>query len=73
MRNVGDKVTIRPDLDIEVESKTCIVKTGMLQYAGKEATVVSIDRDGDATIDIDNGDWFWSEEFLVPEEETKTE
>lgn len=67
---IGDVVTIRKDLYggqcIDFKSRDErynvdgeVVVSDMLQFRGKKATIVDIDRDGEYILDIDNGEWYW--------------
>lgn len=67
---VGDVVTIRKDLyngqsiDFDEEDGRYgvdgeVVMSDMLQFRGKKATIIDIDRDGEYILDIDNGEWYW--------------
>lgn len=59
MFKVGDKVRIISDLNIDMDN---IVKE-MMEYAGKETTVNKISY-GTYELEIDNGEWEWSDEML---------
>lgn len=62
---VGDKITIKPDLNTEMQSDNLFVVDEMLEYAGKETTIAKVDEYGDYFLDIDDKVWYWAEEFFA--------
>lgn len=73
MFKVGDKVRIRNDLEVGIMYNIRIdFSDGMVEFRGKEATVVDVDEDGDYLLDIDNREYFWCDEMLEAVKEVKT-
>lgn len=63
---VGDKVKIKEDLSFGHYS-TVYFSTPMKGYRGKEAKITYVSPyDGTFNLDIDNGNWWWSEDMLEP-------
>lgn len=63
---VGDKVKIREDLSLRKYYSVHLSRS-MLLNKGKEAKIIYISPDGDACyLDIDSGNWWWSEDMLEP-------
>lgn len=61
--NVGDKVKIREDLKVGRRYNKCLFVENMKKYKGKIATITEI-TDNDYDIDIDDGDWCWTDEMF---------
>lgn len=68
---IGDKVRVREDLscarDYFRADGTCLdCSKTMLKYRGEKATVVNIDKAGDYDLDIDCGEYYWTDTMLEP-------
>lgn len=61
---VGDKVKIREDLEVGKEYNDCTFIIDMEKYKGKMATITYIYSDDSYDIDLDDGNWFWTDEML---------
>ena len=61
----GDKVKVREDLVPGNYGEIDFVQP-MSQYLGKHATIEEIDSEGDFTLDVDGGKYFWSKEMVIP-------
>ena len=61
---IGDKVQIRTDLDRNKRYEGCNVLCGMEQYRGKIAIVKEVVNNRYHTLDIDNGNHYWTDEML---------
>ena len=62
---VGDKVTIRRDLEVKIYDKETGISSvfDMLKYRGRVATITNVRHDSTGTwysIDIDENDWNWT-------------
>lgn len=72
LREIGDKVVIKQNLkegmareyDEVTETMGMWITEEMLQYVGQEAEIVDIDEDGDYVLNIDNGEYLWSDEMF---------
>lgn len=63
---VGDKVKIREDLSLGKYYSVHLSRS-MLSNKGKEAKITYISPDDDTcNLDIDSGNWWWSEDMLEP-------
>ena len=63
---VGDQVKIREDLSLGKYYSVHLSRS-MLSNKGKEAKITYISPDDDTChLDIDGGDWWWSEDMLEP-------
>lgn len=72
---IGDKVKIREDLVVDLLYGCDIFVSDMSEYCGKEATITAI-RDSYLKgvaylLDIDNGEWYWTDEMLEDRLERK--
>lgn len=74
MFKLGDKVKIKDDLIVGGTYGNLMFIHSMKQYLGKEATILSIDMDGDYMLDIDNETFYWDASMLsgktIKEEES---
>ena len=61
---VGDKVPIRKDLEVGERYKGCSLVESMKQYLGKEAIIEKVDYDGDYKIDLDDREWYWTDDMF---------
>lgn len=61
---IGDKVKIREDLEIGKEYNDCTFIKNMEQYKGKIATIYYCYSDGSYDIDLDDGEWYWTDDML---------
>lgn len=66
---LGGKVLIKNDLQVGAMYGDVDVVIEMTPYFGKEATITDIDHDGDVYLDIDNENYVWSLDMLIPLEE----
>lgn len=66
---MGGKVLIKNDLQVDAMYGDVDVVIEMYEYFGKEATITDIDTDGDVYLDIDNENYVWSLDMLIPLEE----
>ena len=66
---MGGKVLIKNDLKVGAMYGDVDVVIEMYEYFGKEATITDIDHDGDVYLDIDNENYVWSLDMLIPLEE----
>ena len=72
MISVGDKVTIRKDLDICGDYGIADFVYGMTEYLGKTATITRLDPiNGLIYIDLDNEDYAWTVFMFEDKELTK--
>ena len=62
---IGDKVKIHEHLTLGTHGELDLVQD-MLEYLGVEAEIVDIDADGDFTLDVDGGKYWWNKEMLCP-------
>ncbi len=63
---VGDKVKIKKDLSCKGYGASYFVSS-MKKYKGKEAKITYVSPDDDTChLDIDSGNWWWSEDMLEP-------
>ena len=60
---IGDKVKIREDLIVANDYGSDGFVEEMERYKGKTATITDVHWDK-YEIDIDNGDWYWTDEML---------
>lgn len=70
---VGNKVKIKPREDIEYKIENtilgigeCIFSPGMREYTSQVAQIEAITRYGAYKLDIDNGEYNWSDYMLEP-------
>ena len=68
---IGDKVKVHDNLSIGTHGNVDFVME-MSTYLGMEATITDIDFDGDFSLDIDNGNYYWSKEMISPLEKVNT-
>ena len=68
---IGDKVKIHDNLSIGTHGNVDFVME-MSTYLGMEATITDIDFDGDFSLDVDNGEYYWSKEMVSPLEKVNT-
>ena len=61
---VGNKVLLRKDLEVGKMYKGCSFAESMKQYIGKEAIIKKVDYDGDYKIDLDDGEWYWTDDMF---------
>lgn len=61
---VGDVVVIRPDLRANYEYGGVDFVSSMERYLGCEATIMSTTEVGLISIDLDGGEWNWSESMF---------
>lgn len=61
---VGDKVSIRKDLEVFKEYSDVIVVPPMKEWIGKTGTVSFVDSDGDFKIEEDGECWYWAPEMV---------
>ncbi len=66
---VGDKVKVREDLQANTEYNNCTCVEEMEEYRGAIATIkkcfdTDIDDDGAYEVDIDEGEWFWTDDMF---------
>ena len=64
---VGDKVKIRKDFSKTKSYKIAPV-LNMEKYKGKIAEIQRISTEGNYNLDIDNMEWYWSDDMLEPYE-----
>lgn len=71
--HVGDVVVIRPDLrNDDILDDVCVVYD-MEQYCGREAVITEVLDYGAYSIDLDDGEWDWSDSmFCGTKEEYET-
>lgn len=66
--SIGTKVRIRSDLKAAYQYGTHGTAEEMLEYAGKEATIVAYEQEEDCSpaylLDIDDRFWSWSDEMF---------
>lgn len=62
---IGDKVKIHEHLTLGTYGDLDLVQD-MAEYLGMEAEIVDIDADGDFTLDVDGGKYWWNEEMVCP-------
>lgn len=66
--SIGTKVRIRSDLKAAYQYGTHGTAEEMLEYAGKEATIVAYEQEEDCNpaylLDIDDRFWSWSDEMF---------
>ena len=66
---VGDKVKVREDLQTNKDYNNCTCVEEMEEYKGVVATITKcfdtdIDDDGAYEIDLDDGEWFWTDDMF---------
>lgn len=61
---VGDRVIISKDLDTLIDDWDFDIIDEMLEFAGREAQITSIENNS-YFIDIDHGKYYWHEELLT--------
>lgn len=65
MYNVGDKVKIREDLEVDKRYNELFFVKDMEKYKGKIATITRLSPvQHSYDIDIDDGDWCWTDDML---------
>ena len=65
MYKVGDKVKIREDLEVNKKYNELFFIKDMEEYKGKTATITRLSPiDHSYDIDIDDGDWSWTDDML---------
>lgn len=64
---VGDKVKIRKDFS-KTKSYKITPVLNMEKYKGKIAEIQRISTEGNYNLDIDNMEWYWSDDMLEPYE-----
>lgn len=69
--NEGDVVIIRDDLTPGTYGEVDFVLP-MSEYLGKRATIEEIDEEGDFSLDVDGGKFYWSKEMVRPLEKVDT-
>lgn len=63
----GDKVIIKPDLEIgKIPGNGVHVTARMQTYAGQQGTVTKVHDEITYKLDIDNETWYWTDEMLNP-------
>ena len=71
----GDKVKVKGYLEADTDYGSDIFTSDMIEYRGKEATITGFREGwGDSLVyvlDIDNGNWNWTEEMLEAISEDK--
>ena len=72
---VGDKVKIREDLKINNEYDNMYFNSEMSKHRGQIATIKRADLDNTYKINLDDGDYWWTDAMFedVEEEELKEE
>jgi len=70
---VGDKVQVREDITMEMEGESSFMTKEMIAVAGKKATIVKLDCDGDAELDILRGYSFWDDLLILLTDEEEEE
>ena len=69
--SVGTKVRIRSDLETDKKYGTYWANEDMIEYAGKDATIVAYEHEDDCEpaylLDIDDKFWSWSDEMFENE------
>lgn len=60
---VGDKVRIREDLKVGKEYDEATVVENMKRYFGKTTTIRDV-YEHCYTLDVDNGDWIWTDDMF---------
>lgn len=74
MYKVGDKVKIREDLEVDKKYNELFFIKDMEQYKGKIATITRISPvQHSYNIDIDDGDWCWTDDMFEEVKEVKTD
>ena len=68
MLNVGDEVVIREDLH-NGDDYTVYVNSTMEDYRGQKAIITAIKNERDIRLNIDGGDWQWTEDMFMSGEE----
>lgn len=66
---VGDKVTVRSDLQVNFHYGHMFCIEEMLPYLGKTGTVTSIYQNGELKLSVDDSWWLWSPDMVVPASE----
>lgn len=62
---IGDKVKIHEYLTLGMYGELDLVQD-MVEYLGMEAEIVDMDADGDFTLDVDGGKYWWNKEMVCP-------
>lgn len=60
------KIVTKEPTEIYRENSSNSWEDPMDRYLGRTATITNMDADGDFNIDIDDGDWWWSREWVAP-------
>ena len=66
---IGDTLIIRPRLSVNTRYDSLIFTEDMKVYRSREATITAYDEDNEKWyhVDIDNGEWSWSEAMFTKE------
>lgn len=73
MFKIGDKVTIRKDLYVNIDMKLGVTPA-MVKYAGKETEIIKVNEIHSVYyLAIDHGTWCWSEEMFESKPFTKAD
>lgn len=70
IKNVGDKVIIKKDLNEKNGSDEFDVTVGMIDYAGVEAIITNSNKSGQYELNVDNGDYVWINEMFESKDKT---
>lgn len=62
---VGDYVRITSNVHVLYEEDVHDIVEDMLKYEGQLARITDIDADGSYRIDLDNGEWKWSDVLFI--------
>ena len=63
---VGDKVRIKPDLKIDEGNGNWTATGAMLQFRGEAAVIREVESFGCYSLDIDDDEFGWVDEMLIP-------
>ena len=63
MKNVGDIVHIKNNLESGEDYGTDTFVSEMAQYCGATATIVKL-YNNEYILDVDDGDWCWTDEMF---------
>lgn len=69
---VGDKVRVREDLEVGKKFNDCTFIKDMEEYKGKIATITYCYDDDSYDIDLDDGEWYWTDEMLEDVDDVAT-
>jgi hypothetical protein len=67
MFKVGDKVKIRTDLAPDELYSSLVFRKEMMEFCGREAEIVEVDKYGDYRIDLDKEYWCWTDAMFEDE------